>query len=85
MISKKELVELSNIDFDNVDISTLKELTEIKIDKNANIEEKFDLFINQIGNPYMFTINKTPVKISFSEHTDRTLNDCLYQYFSIKR
>lgn len=59
----------------------LKELTDITIDQNAPLEERFEKFIDDIGNPYRFKVNGTVVNIRFS-NTEKTLSESLYKYFT---
>ena len=78
-MSKDELYELSKINIEDVDRESLHELTEVKIDPNADVTERVEAFFNQIGNPYCFLVNGTPVQILFANH-NKTLDDCLYNY-----
>lgn len=82
--SRAELEELSKIELNTIDYSTLKELTEIKIDPNAPIEERLESFFDEIGNPYCFLVNGTPVQISFNNHK-KTLDNRLFNYLTDKK
>ena len=92
---------LLRADFENINKSNnipLKELSDVKIDKNAPVEERLELchkalkirherlelFLQQIGNPYHFLVNGIPVEISFSNH-NKTLDSCLYNYLLNKK
>ena len=78
---------LLRADFENINKSNnipLKELSDVKIDKNAPVEERLELFLQQIGNQYHFLVNGIPVEISFSNH-NKTLDSCLYNYLLNKK
>ena len=84
MLSREELIRLSEQSIDEIDKSTLKELTEIKKDPSHSVEERYKSFIEQIGNPFHFLVNGTPVHISYTNN-GKTLHDCLYDYFIHKK
>lgn len=84
LLTNNELLELSKIELENINPNMLQELTEIKIDKNMQIEEKINSFFHQIKNPYCFLVNGTPVQISFQNH-NQTLDECLINYFRDKK
>lgn len=73
------LEALSNVELANVDKTSLKELNDIVIDKEADIQTKIESFFNQIQNPYCFLVNGTPVKLVFENK--KTLKECLCNYF----
>lgn len=81
MLSKNDLKELNQIDITQVKCNELKELTEIHIDEDLDIQKKLKNFFHDIKNPYCFKIYDTPVKINFS-NSDKTLNDCLFKHFT---
>ena len=80
LLSKNDLINLSNLSIDDVDKNTLKELTNIKRCSSDSVEKSFTSFLEQIGNPYHFLINSTQVQISFAS-SDKKLHDCLLDYF----
>lgn len=85
MISNYDFLELSKVELKEIDKSKLKELTEITIDKNIPLEERFNKLLEEIGNPFCFLVNGTPVKIVYNDSTNLTLDDCLYKYLTEKR
>lgn len=56
-------------------------IKDVKIAPGLSKEERIEQFLRQIGNPYCFRCNGCVVQVSFSE-TERTLEDCLQDYFS---
>ena len=84
MLSREELIRLSNLDVNEFNKSTLKELMDIKLNPDDSIENRFISFLEQIENPYYYLVDGVPVEINFSD-TDKTLHDCLYEYFIHKK
>ena len=60
---------------------SLSDIQNVKIDTKLPKEERVKAFLEQIGNPYHFRCNGHVVRVSFSD-TDRTLEDCLQDYFN---
>lgn len=81
MLSKNELIKLSQVKIEEIDMSKLKELTELPINSELSIEEKIENFFNLIKNPYCFLVNGYRVQISYANH-NQTLENCLYKYFN---
>ena len=75
-LEKKKVVNIGTVDADS-----LRDIRDIKIDPNLSKEERIAEFLRQIGNPYCFRCNGCVVQVSFTE-TERTLEDCLQDYFS---
>lgn len=75
-LKKKDLVNI-----DAVDAKSLKDIRDVRINTDLPKEERITEFLRQIGNPYCFCCNGCVVQVSFSE-TERTLEDCLQDYFS---
>lgn len=67
---------LQNIDILTVDIESLIDIRDIKIDPALPFEEKAIMFINQIKNPYCFKYNDIIVKVSHAD-TQMSIDDCL--------
>ncbi len=79
VVTREELEKMRGIDIETVDPDTLKDISEVKIDKGLSREERIAQFIEQIGNPYCFKCNGMVVKLSFAD-TDITLEDRLEEY-----
>ena len=68
------------IDIRTVLPETLRDIQDIKIDTNLPVQERMIEFIKQIQNPYCFRCGKLIVQVEY-KNTDRTVNDCLKEYF----
>ena len=73
---KKKISESKKVDFNDIDIKDVDEITDIKIDKRKSSNERLVDFLNKTKNPYGFSIKGKLVKISFS-NTEKTADDCL--------
>lgn len=80
-ITNDDLKKMKNVDIKTVDVESLKDIRDVKIDPDLPREERIKSFLDQIGNPYLFRCNGHVVRVKFAE-TDRTLEDCLHDYFN---
>ncbi len=80
-IANDDLRKMKNVDIKTVDLESLRDIRDVKIDPDQPREERIKSFLDQIGNPYLFRCNGHVVRVKFAE-TDRTLEDCLQDYFN---
>ena len=71
------------IDIRTVDIDTLRDIRDVKINTDLPKEERILDFIRQIGNPYCYRHGKYVIKISFTD-TDVTLEQRMLSYLRSK-
>jgi len=81
LISRGELERLKHLDIKEVDPEGLQELSEVRLHSDLPVQERLELFLCQIGNPYCFKVHGTPVQISFSG-AGKTLDKALNNYFT---
>lgn len=81
MLSRQELEELKFLDIKDIDINDLQELKEVTLYSDLPLQERLELFLYQIGNPYCFKVNGTPVQISFLQGS-KTLDEALNNYLT---
>ena len=79
MLTKNELQQLSETILVKDQSDTLRELTDIQIDTNLDIQSRIEQFFSQIQDPYAFTVYGTKVTVGFGNH-NTTLNDCISRY-----
>ncbi len=60
----------------------LKDIREIKIDENKNLDERIKSYIKQIGNPYCFKYKNIKVSIGFVG--EESLEDRLVSFLKSK-
>ena len=71
-INKYKDISLEEIHPNNVD-----DITSINIDKRKSSNERLLDFLMKVKNPYVFKVKGKLVKISFSEDSNKTADDCL--------
>lgn len=81
--TKEELEAMKNVDVRTVDINTLRDIRDVKINTDLPKEERILDFIRQIGNPYCYRHGKYVIKISFTD-TDVTLEQRMLSYLRSK-
>ena len=74
-----ELKAMQNVDIRKVDIGTLRDIRDVKINTDLPKEERFLDFMRQIGNPYCYRHGKYAVKIRFID-TEVTLEQRMLAY-----
>jgi hypothetical protein len=79
MLSREELERLRLTP--EVNINELKEIREVKLNMDLPLQDRLELFLYQMGNPYYFKALGTPVQISYKEGV-RSLNEALRSYLS---
>lgn len=73
---EKKLNKCKNIKLEDVDINTVDDLENIKINRKKSSNERIIDFINNCANPYIFKVNGRLVKFEFSNNED-TAENCL--------
>jgi hypothetical protein len=83
-MSRGELEKLKYIDINEIDPEDLQELSEVRLHSDLPVQERLELFLCQIRNPYCFKVNGTPVQVSFSDGR-KTLEEALNNYLTNRR
>ncbi|MCL2106736.1 MAG: hypothetical protein FWH26_06745 [Oscillospiraceae bacterium] len=81
LLSRQELEKFKSLDITDVNQNDLQELKEVNLYSDLPVQERLKLFLCQIGNPYCFKVNGTPVQISFSGGP-KTLDEALNNYLT---
>ena len=74
-----ELSEMAAVDIRTVDIATLTDLRDIRIDTKAPVEKKLASFARQAGNPYVCRIGDYVVKVCYQKE-GATLDEKMEEY-----
>lgn len=72
---------MRQIEIDTVKTETLVDVTKIQIDTDLPQQERLVNLIAEVGNPYLFLVGNTPVKVRFAPDGEN-LSTCLEHYFS---
>ena len=55
-------------DFDDVEISDLKDIRDIRIDRGQPREKRVRQYLKQVGNPYLVRVGDVKVKIRYANN-----------------
>lgn len=78
-LTPERLEEMASVDVRKVDISTLTDLRDIKIDTKAPVNKKLESFAKQTNNIYVNRIGDYVVKVVYQE-SGPTINDKMEEY-----
>lgn len=81
MLNSRQLDALNRLEIWNMDISTLVDITDVKIDRLLPPALRMQNYLEAIKNPYIFLCGKTPVQLSF-QTKGKCLEQLLAEYFS---
>jgi len=76
-VANDDLDKMNHQEVPVTDTEELADIRDVRIDPKSSKEEKLRSFLD----PYRFRCGSHIVRVSFSE-TDRTLEDCLEDYFN---
>lgn len=79
MNALEHLDELKNVDVKEVDVNSLVDIRDVKVNLHLKQPERVLDYINQIKNPYCFRHGDYIIKIGFCD-SGKSLNDCLKLY-----
>lgn len=80
MPSVMQLAEMSRIEINTIDRSSLVDIKTVKIDSSLPIAKRMLRYLDQVKNPYCFRCGETPVKIRFSQ-TGKTLDEAIKDHY----
>ena len=79
--AKEKLEEMADVDVRTVDISTLTDLRDIKIDTSLPVRKKLEEFARQTNNIYVNRIGDYVVKVKFQKDGD-SIDDKMEEYLN---
>lgn len=78
-VTEEELEAMEAVDIRTVDINTLTDIRDIKIDTKLPVEKKLELFAKQTNNIFMHRIGDFVVKVGFQKEGP-TIDDKMEEY-----
>jgi len=78
-ITEEELDAMESVDIRTVDINTLTDIRDIKIDTKLSVEKKLALFAEQTNNLFIHRVGDYVVKVRFQEEGP-TIDDKMQEY-----
>ena len=58
--------ELQAVDFEDVGLGSLTDVSEIRIDRGQPVEKRRQQYLEKVGNPYLVRIGNIKVKVRFA-------------------
>ena len=65
MITRTELRKYRKAELAGCNLSDLADLRTISINRNQALDERVENFVKRTGNPYLFRVDDTAVKVEF--------------------
>ncbi len=59
--------ELLAADFEDVEISSLTDISKVRIDRGQPLEKRRQRYLEKVGNPYLVRVGNIKVKVRFAD------------------
>lgn len=60
--------ELLAVDFEDVEISSLTDISKVRIDRGQPVEKRRQQYLEKVGNPYLVRVGSIKVKVRFTNN-----------------
>lgn len=60
--------ELQAVDFEDVELGSLTDVSEIRIDRGQPVEKRRQQYHEKMGNPYLVRVGNIKVKVRFADN-----------------
>lgn len=77
----EELQQMKEMDIRKIDKNQLKDISEIRIDKNEPPLKRIRNYLEQVGNPYFLKSGEYILQFKY-EDGGMDINDCMLEYVS---
>lgn len=77
----EKIKKCQNISAENIDVDSIDNLSEIKIDRKKKGNDRILDFIDKVSNPYIFNIDNQIVKIEFTNNS-KNAEECITNVIS---
>jgi len=67
MLSSRQLASMRSVDIEACAPRDLADISKLHVNRNLPIYERIKQFVSDVGNPYLFRVNDTIVKVQYSE------------------
>lgn len=83
MVKQAELEQMRQTDIQSVDIDTLVDIRDVEIDSKLDKEEKIEMYLHQIKNPYCVRYKDVKIQMDFNDK-GQSLDEKIEQFLSAK-
>ena len=67
MLSPRQLASMRSVDIKACAPPDLVDISRLHVNRNLPVHERIKQFVSDVGNPYLFRVNDTVVKVQYSE------------------
>ena len=67
-MNAEEYRALLAMDFEDVELSSLADISKLRIDREQPLEKRKQQYLRKVGNPYMVWVGNIKVKVRFAEN-----------------
>lgn len=75
-----DLAEMARIEFDEIGKDKLTDIQSLEIKTAMSAEQKLQLYVDVMKNPYLYKVGNTPVRLRYINN-GKTLHEVLERYF----
>lgn len=83
MANRAEVEKMRQMNIQSVDIDTLVDIRNVKIDTKLDKKEKIEMYLQQVKNPYCVRYKNIKIQMQFSDD-GQSLNEKMEQFLTIK-
>ena len=66
-MTAKEYRALLAVDFEDVELGSLTDISKLRIDKGQPLEKRRQQYLKKVGKPYLVSVGSMKVKVRFAE------------------
>jgi len=67
MLSPRQLASMRSADIQACATPDLTDISKLYVNRNLPVHERMKQFVSDVGNPYLFRVNDTVVKVQYNE------------------
>ncbi len=67
-MTAEEYRALLAVDFGNVELGSLTDISKLRIDKGQPLEKRRQQYLKKVGNPYLVRVGNMKVKVRFADN-----------------
>ncbi len=67
-MTAEEYRALLAVDFEDVELGSLTDISKIRIDKGQPLEKRRQQYLKKVGNPYLVRVGNMKVKVRFADN-----------------
>ena len=64
----EEYRKLQMVDFEDVELGSLTDISKIRIDREQSLEKRRQQYLGKAGNPYLVRVGNIKVKVRFADN-----------------